>query len=134
MALDYSNLTIGQRISDRNFVVDNATVSKYMFAVGGRSEASNPPDERTQIPIMAIAGMSLGALVKDLDIPENLVHVGQELEFNRAPSTGVVLTATATVMQNTVRNGSRLIGIKISVADDTGMTVMNGKSTLIMPA
>ena len=134
MALDYSNLTIGQQISNRNFVVDNDSVSKYVFAVGGRSETSDPSDEYTQIHVMAIAGMSLGELVKDLGIPENLVHVGQELKFNRATSTGEQLTSTATVTQNAVRNGSRLIGIMISVSDNTGMTVMDGKSTLIMPA
>ena len=134
MTVDYSTLAVGQEISTKSLVVDADAVAKYVDAVGDRSGIFDPDDERPVAPAMALAGMSLGGLVDDLGIPRDLVHVGQELEFRRAARVGEELTSTAVLVQNSVREGSRFIGVRLSVRDGDGLAVMDGKSTMIMPA
>ncbi len=134
MTVDYSTLAVGQEISNKSLVVDADAVARYVDAVGDGSGIFDPDGESPVVPAMAVAGMSLGGLVDDLGIPRDLVHVGQELEFKRAARVGEELTSTAVLVQNSVREGSRFIGVRLSVRDGAGMAVMDGKSTMIMPA
>ena len=125
---------MGQEISNRTYVLDAGMISKYVEAVGDQSGIHDPSDERAVVPAMALAALGLGGVVGDLGIPSGTVHVGQELEFSGVARVGDELTFGATLAQNSVRRGSRFVGVRLWVRDGAGKHIMAGKSTMVMPA
>ena len=134
MSLDYSNLVSGQKISDRTYVLDTASVTKYLGAVKDQSGIfPHAEDGATTVP-MAIAALSLRGVVKDLNIPGGTLHAGQELEFLQIVPIGSTLKCEASVEQNSVRGEWRFFVVHLTVKNQSGDEVMKGKSTLMIPA
>ena len=128
MPIDYAELLANQVVSDQRYVLDDAAVSAYVEAVGdsSASPATAPP--------MAIAALSLRGVVQDLAIPGGTLHVGQELQFKRAVSPPETLDCRATLLQNSVRGDWRFLVVQLEVEDSSGRQVMEGKSTIMVPA
>ena len=128
MPIDYAELLANQVVSDQRYVLDDAAVSAYVEAVGdsSASPATAPP--------MAIAALSLRGVVRDLAIPGGTLHVGQELQFKGAVSPPETLDCRATLLQNSVRGDWRFLVVQLEVEDSSGRQVMEGKSTIMIPA
>ena len=133
MPIDYGDLNVGQRISDRTHLLDAALVSRYADAVEDRAGPRSSVDGRHQVPPMAIAALSLRGVLQDLAIPGGTLHVGQELEFHRALEVGAKLDCRATLAQNSVRGEWRFLVVELEVVNGAGVVVMTGKSTIIVP-
>ena len=132
--MDYADLTTGQEISNRTCVFDPTTVSRYLDAVGDES-ALPPAIERGELaPPMAVAALTLRGVLADLAIPGGTVHAGQELAFKRAVKVGETLVCRARLVQNSVRGEWRFMVIVLEASDSEGGEVMEGKSTIIVPA
>ena len=134
MSVNYAELAPGQEISSQAVVLDAATVSRYVEAVDDRS--AGPPSEIAggPTPPMAIAALTLRGVLNDLAIPGGAVHAGQELEFKGAVRVGETLACRATLAQNSVRGAWRFMVVRVQAEDSTGRIVMEGKSTIIVPA
>ena len=61
------------------------------------------------------------------------MHVGQEFEFTKAVTVGSTLECEATLAQNSVRGGMRIMVVTSTVRDGDGVEVMSGKSTIMLP-
>ncbi len=131
MAVDYSRLAPQQVISSRTFRVDAETVSRYVQAVG---DSSLPDGGRAYVPPMAIAALGLRGVIADLAIPGGTLHLGQELEFLKAVRVGEALECRATLLQNSLRGEWRFMVVQLQVTDGKGQKVMEGKSTITVPA
>ncbi len=83
---------------------------------------------------MAIAALTLRGVLNDLAIPGGAVHAGQELDFKGAVRVGETLVCRATLAQNSVRGAWRFMVVRVQAEDSTGRIVMEGKSTIIVPA
>lgn len=105
-------------------------VSSYVQAVEDGAIVRHP----RSVPPMALAALAIGALLKSAGLPEGAVHVAQDLSFARSVSPGEALTALATVLSRGERQGWILMGVDLTVADDSGVSVMNGRATLTFPA
>ena len=134
MSLDYAKLAPGQEISSRTVVLDAATVSRYVEAVEDRSAGPTSEIGGAPTPPMAIAALTLRGVLTDLAVPGGTVHVGQELEFKGAVKVGETLVCRATVAQNSVRGDWRFMGVRVQAEDSMGRIVMEGKSTIMVPA
>ena len=134
MSIDYSKLVPGQKISDQTYVLDYDAVAQYVDAVGDRSWPSSSDDGEALAPPMAVAALSLRGVVNDLAIPGGTLHAGQELEFGAAVPVGATLACRGTLAQNSVRGGWRFMVVQLEVEDGDGRVVMQGKSTIILPA
>lgn len=132
MTVDYSTLAIGQEVSNRSFGLDAGTVSKYAGAVGDATALPGGPGE-AKAPPMAVAALGLRGVLDDLGIPSGALHAGQELVFSGPVDVDARLKCRATVARNSVRRGSRFVGIALSVVDEEDTEVMSGITTLIMP-
>src|SRR3990172_3779874 len=86
------------------------------------------------VPPIALATLSIRALLERTALPPGTVHLGQELSFRRLVSTGEQLVARAQVMSRGERQGWVLTGIDLIVEDATGELVMEGRATLTFPA
>ena len=134
MSVDYAQLAPGQEISSRTVVLDAATVSRYVEAVEDRSAGLTSELGGDPTPPMAIAALTLRGVLTDLAIPGGTVHAGQELEFKGAVRVGETLASRATLAQNSVRGAWRFMVVQVQAVDSTGRTVMEGKSTIMVPA
>jgi acyl dehydratase len=134
MPIDYAKLVPGQSISERSYVLDADAVSRYVAAVGDRTWTASAGDGPRLAPPMAVAALSLRGVVVDLEIPGGTLHAGQEFEFSAAVPLGWRLACTATLEQNSVRGEWRFLVVRVSVRNDDGVAVMEGKSTLMLPA
>lgn len=133
MPIDYSKLNPGDAISNKTYVLDAATVSRYIDAVADRSLRDIGDEGRDAVPSMAVAALSLRGVVNDLQIPGGTLHVGQELEFRGAVGEGETLDCVATLVQNSVRGDWRFLVVRLEVANGEGIIVMGGKSTIMLP-
>jgi acyl dehydratase len=130
MSIDYSQIRSGETVSSRECLLDPETVSRYVEAVGDRS----PLASSEIVPPMAVAALSVRGVVNDLRIPGGTLHLGQEIEFIGPVRVGETITCSAELAQNSVRGGSRILVVLLSVTDVDNRTVMIGKSTIAVPA
>lgn len=131
--IDYSKLETGQQLSGQCLTLDAKAVGDYMAAV---SDASNPTagDGTPLVPPMAIAALALSAVINTLQIPGGTIHASQELGFGASVPVGETLECTATLTQNSVRRNWRFLVVSMEATSKAGSTVMEGKSTIMLPA
>ncbi len=148
MAVDYSALVPGQRVSDQRISLDEERVARYTDAVSDDSalssacgDSSTPlttglveSNGRRLVPAMAVAALSLGGVINALQIPGGTLHAGQELVFLSAVPVGETLDCKATLVQNSTRGEWRFLVVQLDVEDGKGRKVMEGKSTIMVPA
>ena len=127
--IDYSGLKTGEQVSRQEFLLDADAVSRYVEAVGDGS----PIAGSEFVPPMAVAALSVRGVVNDLRIPGGTLHLGQEVEFSSPVRVGETITCSAKLKQNSVRGGSRILVVGLSVVAADGRTVMSGKSTIAVP-
>ncbi|MDA0768675.1 MAG: MaoC family dehydratase [Chloroflexi bacterium] len=132
MPVDYAKLAPGDEISSRTLVLDEESVDRYADAVADANVVYNADGVRL-VPPMAIAALSLGGVISDLQIPGGAVHASQELEFPKAVVVGAALECTARLVGNSTRGDWRFMVVDIRVAGDGGTEVMTGKSTIMLP-
>ena len=131
--VDYSKLEIGQQLSSQPVTLDAKAVGDYVAAV---DDANGPqsPDGAALVPPMAIAALALSAVINVLQIPGGTIHASQELGFSASVPIGETLECTATLAQNSVRRGWRFLVVNMEAVSDDGIVVMDGKSTIMLPA
>ena len=133
MAIDYSELAPGQKVSRRSYLLDDEMIGDYMAAVQDEWGPVESREGSPLVPPMSIAALSVGGVVQDLEVPGGSLHVGQELTFVRAVRVGETLECEATIKQNSVRGGWRFMVVESEVHDSEGRRVMAGSSTVIVP-
>ena len=133
MAVDYSKLTTDQIVSQHTYQLDEDMVGEYLDAVKDVSDLPLRDDGLRLAPPMSMAALSLRGVVQDLQIPGGTLHVGQEFEFTKAVTVGSTLECEATLAQNSVRGGMRIMVVTSTVRDGDGVEVMSGKSTIMLP-
>ncbi len=133
MSIDHSKLAVGQEVSAQAITLDGEAVSRYVDAVDDRSSIPVRDGEAAIVPPMAVAALSLGAVITDLQIPLQTLHMRQELVFNGAVRIGQSVRCRAHVSQNAVRRGTRLLTVEMEVDDESGNRVLSGKGTIVFP-
>lgn len=131
MPVDYAQLAPGDEISSRTLLLDDESVDRYADAVADANVIYDADGKRL-VPPMAIAALSLGGVINDLEIPGGTVHASQELEFPKAVPVGSELACTAKLVQNSTRGEWRFMVVDIRVSGEG--EVMSGKSTIMLPA
>lgn len=86
------------------------------------------------VPPMAIATLSIRALLERAGLPAGAVHAGQEMSFHRAVRTGERLTASARIVRRGERQGWVLMSVDMAVTAAGGGTVMTGRAMVTFPA
>lgn len=85
------------------------------------------------VPPMAVAALSVRALLQQSSLPPGALHAGQELAFSSAVRRGETLTANARIASRGERQGAVLMSIELDVTRD-GEQVMAGRATIAFPS
>ena len=135
--IDYAALAIGQEVSRQSYVLDKKSVDLYMEAVQDNSSMDAPyesADLPNLAPPMSVAALSLRGVVNDLKIPGGTLHVGQEMTYTKPVEVGGQLDCVAVLTSNNVRGDWRFMVVDLQVSNSAGKIVMDGKSTIMLPA
>ena len=85
------------------------------------------------VPPMAVAALSIRALLDSAKLPPGAIHLGQDLAFLRPVGMGERLSVRARVASRGERQGWVLMGIDLNVEDELRASVMMGRATVTMP-
>tara|TARA_Y100000996_G_scaffold413897_1_gene403271 strand:- start:1495 stop:1905 length:411 start_codon:yes stop_codon:yes gene_type:complete len=129
-SINYETLSSGDLISKRSYVIDEKIVNDYLSA----TQDQNSKQITENIPSMIIAALGLRGVVNDLKIPGGTLHVGQEINFKNSVSIGETLKCEAHLLSNTVRKDWRFMSVGIEVHNKNNSLVMEGKSSIMLPA
>ena len=129
--MEYSSLKAGQKVCDGRYTLTSRDIAEYVSAV---SDSSPMYSDGSTAPPTAVAALALKSVLEALAIPAGTIHVGQELEFKEHVRAGQDLSCEATLVQNSVRGNSRFLSIAIEVRNEEGASVLQGKSTIVVPA
>jgi hypothetical protein len=129
-SINYENLSPGDIISKRSYVIDQQIVNEYLFA----TQDHNSKNLTSAIPSMIIAALGIRGVVNDLKIPGGTLHVGQEINFTQSVSIGETLKCKANLLSNTVKKEWRFMSVGIEVLNQNNDLVMEGKSSIMLPA
>ena len=132
--MDYGQLEAGQVVSRHSYCLDSELVSDYVEAVQDDSGLILADSGAELVPAMAVAALSIRGVIEDLRIPGGTLHVGQEFEFSGAVSVGQTVDCVATLSQNSVRGEWRFLIVDCKVTGEDDAEVMQGKSTIMIPA
>jgi acyl dehydratase len=109
--VDLSTLEPGQSLFSSRLTLTSDAVAAYLAAV----EDDSPLYAREHlVPPMAVAALVMGALMEAVELPAGAVHTGQELQFAAPVAEGAEVVCGATVVQNSVRRGTRFLVLEIS--------------------
>ena len=127
--MDLSTLTPGQALVDQELTLSPEASAAYRGAV---ADANGLYDERRVVPPVALAALAFAAVMDAVKLPAGAVHAGQELEFSSAAEPRASLWCTASVGDNGVRGGNRLLSLRLQVTNE-GEPVVSGRTSIIVP-
>jgi len=134
LPVNYSLLETGSTVSDQKYTLTQREVDLYLDAVQDDSVRHLNGSGTQLAPPMALAALSLRGVVIDLQIPGGTLHVDQEMEFKDSVRVGESLRCIASLASNNVRGEWRFMVVNLSVLRSSGDEVMEGKSTIMLPA
>jgi acyl dehydratase len=123
-----AELEKGHSFPPAPFALTDEWVNEYIAAVDDHAAQS-----AGAVPPMALAALSIRALLDQSGLPPGAIHVAQELSFGRPIAVGETLSASAEVTSRGERQGWILMGVALKVEDGSQITVMDGKATITFP-
>jgi acyl dehydratase len=130
MPTSLAALPKGYEFPPTNFTLSREWVARYAAAVGDETTGKLDAD---LVPAMALATLSIRALIEASPLPPGTLHAGQELSFRRAVRVGEELTANARIVSRGERAGWVLMSVDFEVSA-AGGPVMTGRATVTFPA
>jgi acyl dehydratase len=125
-----ATLEKGYKFEPTRLELTEGWVREYISAVEDGAIGSIARDA---VPPMALAALSIRSLIDRSSLPEGSIHVGQELAFHRIVPLGETLSAQAEITSRGERQGWVLMAVAMTVVDERGEPVMNGRATITFP-
>jgi acyl dehydratase len=129
MSATLAALPRGHEFPPTSFTLSPEWVDAYIEAVGDAAIRNACPG---LVPPMAVAALSIRAMIEASPLPPGTLHAGQELAFRRAVRIGEQLTVGARVVSRGERGGWVLLSVDFGVSS-VGEDLMNGRATVTFP-
>jgi len=127
--LDLSKLQPGESLFSDRITVSAADATAYLSAT---EDDGDIYAREHLVPPLAIAALVMSAAMRRVELPAGAVHTGQELDFAAPVREGEELECSASVLQNSVRRGTRFLALG-AVGTRSGEPVVSGKVSLAIP-
>jgi acyl dehydratase len=124
-----ADLPKGYAFPPVSFELTDDWVQAYVDAVEDAATGGIAPD---LVPPMAVAALSVRAMLEQASLPPGTLHAGQELSFLSPVHRGETLTVSAQVASRGERAGWVLMGIELRV-ERGDQPVMTGRATISFP-
>jgi acyl dehydratase len=130
-----ADLPRGHEIPVAGFGLHADDVRRYLEAVedhtGAYGEGADGP---AWVPPLAVAALTLRAVLEQVVLPAGALHTGQEVEFRRPVPVGSSLQPRARVAQRSEMRGAVISVVEFDVAEE-GLAdpAVIGRATVMMP-
>jgi acyl dehydratase len=124
-----ASLEKGHEFPPTAFELSAEWVGRYVVAVEDEAILTSGP---AAVPPMAVAALSIRALLERAALPPGAIHVAQEIANHRAVGIGDRLSVAARVVSRGERAGWVLMGIDLSVMAGRE-DVMSGRAVVTFP-
>lgn len=128
-SMDIANIEPGTKLFDRTMTLTDGAVDAYVAAV---EDGNAVYGSEHVAPPMAVAALVMAQALEAIELTPGTVHTSQELEFCAPVPIGCEVHCAATVSQNSVRRGTRFVGLEI-VGETEGVRAVVGKVSLAIP-
>ncbi len=129
MTVSLADLPKGYVLPRAEFDFSPGWVAGYTAAVEDQVIGLLPNHD----PPLALATAALAALLKQVELPEGTLHVGQELSGLTHTQLDDTRMLTARVASRGERRGWVLIAIEFDVEDGTAAPILSGRTTITFP-
>ena len=130
MPVSLAELQKGHEFAPVSFELSAEWVAQYVAAVDDHAIAGLGADA---VPPMAVAALSIRAMLEHASLPPGTVHAGQELSFRRGARVGEVLEVSGRVVSRGERAGWVLMSVEMNVSGGSDGR-MDGRATVSFPA
>ncbi len=130
MTVSLAALPKGYELPETEFDFSPEWSSKYTEAV--EDEAIKTLSDN-YFPPLALAAAALGALLKQVNLPEGTLHVAQELSGLTDTELDDIRILTGRVASRGERQGWVLMTIEFDVEDGTRAPILSGRTTITFP-
>src|SRR5881628_769087 len=130
MTVSLADLPKGHEFAVTSLKLTSEWVAAYVRALEDEAIAGVPGHA---YPPLALAACSIRALLEQAALPEGAIHVGQELNFSLTSDSESEVVARARIASRGERRGWVLMGIDLSVENDSGGVMMSGRATITFP-
>jgi hypothetical protein len=130
-----ADLPRGHEIPVAGFDLRAGDVRRYLEAVEDRTGAyGEGVDGPAWVPPLAVAALTLRAVLEQVVLPAGALHTGQEVEFRRPVPVGSSLQPRARVAQRSEMRGAVISVVEFDVAEE-GLAdpAVIGRATVMMP-
>jgi hypothetical protein len=125
-----TDLAAGHVFEPIVFTVDAGKARAYRNAVGD----TNPFYEvEGLVPPLALAALTLGALLNQVGLPPGTLHVNESMESHRAVAVGTSVECRATLAQRSQRAGW-IVSVLDSQISLDGAPALSARATVLSPA
>jgi acyl dehydratase len=129
MPLSLADLDKGYEFPPTAFELSPDWIDEYTTATQDASRETLGSDV---VPPMAVAALSVRAMLENASLPPGSIHAAQELAFHGAAHTGDTVTVNARIASRGQRAGWVLMGVALEVSLDSAQLV-TGRATLSFP-
>jgi len=126
MTVSLADLPMGHEFEATRLKLSPEWVREYAAAV---EDGVTMPD----VPPLALTTLSFRALLDQMALPEGTIHVGQELSFSGWGEQPRTLVAAARIASRGERQGWVLMGLEMTIDDESGTPMMSGRATITFP-
>ena len=127
--MELSRLEPGYELFSRQIVITDEAIAHYLDAV---DDHSNVYAKENIAPPMMVAALVMSEALEAISLPAGAVHTGQELGFEVPVDVGATVDCKGTVVQNSVRRGTRFMALEI-ITGVGGHQALRGRVSLAIP-
>ena len=132
--ITFDSLARGDVLPTVDLTITTDDVRAYLEATG---EATGAPVDRGRghVPPVMLSALMLAALLGQVEIPQGVMHTGQEHESRRAVRVGEPLAVTLRVSSYAVRRGALLatFDAEARTGDAGGEVVAVSRASVLVP-
>ena len=130
MPLSLTDLAAGHVFEPITLTVDTERARAYRAAVG---DANPFYEAEGLVPPLALAALTLGALLNQVGLPPGTLHVNETMESHRAVAAGATVECRATLAQRSQRAGW-VVSVLDSQVTFEGAPALSARATVLSPA
>ena len=124
----FAQLETGYEFPPASYTLEPHLIESYLKAT---QEIDPVFEENKLVPPTAVAAYALAALAKSMEVPPGTIHTSQGIEFAGPAYVNDTITSQAIVSNKRSRKNMEIITIDIDVTNQTGATVLTGKTTFL---
>ena len=139
--ITFDSLARGAILSSVDLTITHDDVRAYLDATEDTTEdatedatGEQADRRREHVPPMMLSALMLAALLGQVEIPQGVMHTGQEHESRRAVRIGEPLTVTLTVSSYALRRGALIAAFDAEARAGDEVVATSRASVLVPPA